>query len=125
MERYRTESGQGDGQGDVEKEDRQTYRQLYMVGKAIGKKKIDNNFVEQLDKLNTYLSISTRFPEETSSATTCSVSSHVCVCSIEGAASLLRSSPGRLASPCAHSSSVSIALSASSCVGIEANGATV
>ena len=74
MERYRTESGQGDGQGDVENEDRQTYRQLYKVGKAIGKKKIDNNFVEQLDKLNTYLSISTRFSEEATSAT-----SFVCV----------------------------------------------
>ena len=79
MERYRTESGQGDGQGDVEKEDRQTYRQLDMVGKASGKKKIDNNFVEQLDKLNTYLSISTRFSEEATSAMSCSVSSSVCV----------------------------------------------
>ena len=39
-EKYWTESGRGDGQGDVGKEDQQSYRRAYMMGKARGKKKI-------------------------------------------------------------------------------------
>ena len=37
FEKYWTESGRGDGQGDVEKKDHQLYRRLYMMGKARGK----------------------------------------------------------------------------------------
>ena len=37
FEKYRTESGRGDGQGDVEKKDHQSYRRPYMMGKARGK----------------------------------------------------------------------------------------
>ena len=40
FEKYWTESGRGDGQGDVEKKDRQSYRRpykAYMTGKARGK----------------------------------------------------------------------------------------
>ena len=33
FEKYWTESGRGDGQGDVEKKDHQLYRRLYMMGK--------------------------------------------------------------------------------------------
>ena len=39
FEKYWTESRRGDGQGHVEKEDHQSYRWLYMTGKARGKKK--------------------------------------------------------------------------------------
>ena len=35
--KYWTESGRGDGQGDVEKKDHQSYRRPYMMGKARGK----------------------------------------------------------------------------------------
>ena len=35
--KYGTESGRGDGQGDVEKKDHQSYRRPYMMGKARGK----------------------------------------------------------------------------------------
>ena len=34
LEKYWTESGRGDGQGDVEKEDHQSYRRPYMIGTA-------------------------------------------------------------------------------------------
>ena len=37
FETYWTESGRGDGQGDVEKKDHQLYRRPYMMGKARGK----------------------------------------------------------------------------------------
>ena len=37
FEKYWTESGRGDGQGDVEKKDHQSYRRPYMMGKARGK----------------------------------------------------------------------------------------
>ena len=37
FENYWTESGRGDGQGDVEKKDHQSYRRPYMMGKARGK----------------------------------------------------------------------------------------
>ena len=37
FEKYWTESGRGDGQGDVEKKDHQLYRRTYMIGKARGK----------------------------------------------------------------------------------------
>ena len=37
FEKYWTESGRGDGQGDVEKKDHQLYRRPYMMGKARGK----------------------------------------------------------------------------------------
>ena len=37
LENYCVESGRGDGQGDVEKEDQQSYRRHYMMGKARGK----------------------------------------------------------------------------------------
>ena len=37
FEKYWTESGWGDGQGDVEKKDYQSYRRPYMMGKARGK----------------------------------------------------------------------------------------
>ena len=35
--KYWTESGRGDGQGDVEKKDHQSYRRPYIMGKARGK----------------------------------------------------------------------------------------
>ena len=38
FEKFWTESGRGDGQGDVEKKDHQSYRRPYMMGKARGKK---------------------------------------------------------------------------------------
>ena len=37
FEKCWTESGRGDGQGDVEKKDHQLYRRPYMMGKARGK----------------------------------------------------------------------------------------
>ena len=37
LKKYWTESGRGDGQGDVEKKDHQSYRRPYMMGKARGK----------------------------------------------------------------------------------------
>ena len=37
LEKYWTESGRGDGQGDVEKKDHQSYRRPYMMGNARGK----------------------------------------------------------------------------------------
>ena len=37
LEKCWAESGRGDGQGDVEKEDLQSYRRPYMMGKARGK----------------------------------------------------------------------------------------
>ena len=37
FEKYWTESGRGDGQGDVEKKDNQLYRRPYIMGKARGK----------------------------------------------------------------------------------------
>ena len=37
LEKFWTESGRGDGQGDVEKEDNQSYQRLYVMGKARGK----------------------------------------------------------------------------------------
>ena len=37
FEKYWTESGRGDGQGDVEKKDHQLYRRPYMMGKTRGK----------------------------------------------------------------------------------------
>ena len=37
FEMYLAESGRGDGQGDVEKEDQQSYRRPYMMGKIRGK----------------------------------------------------------------------------------------
>ena len=37
IEKYWAESGRGDGQGYVEKEDQQLYRRHYMLGKARGK----------------------------------------------------------------------------------------
>ena len=39
FEKYWTESGRGDGQGDMEKKDHQSYRRPYMMGKARGKDK--------------------------------------------------------------------------------------
>ena len=41
FEKYWTESGRGDGQGDVEKKDHQVYRRPYMMGKARGKEEED------------------------------------------------------------------------------------
>ena len=40
FERYWTESGREDGQGDVEKKDHQLYRRPYMMGKAKGKEEL-------------------------------------------------------------------------------------
>ena len=37
FEKYWTESGRRDGQGNVEKKDHQLYRRPYMMGKARGK----------------------------------------------------------------------------------------
>ena len=37
FEKYWTESGRGDGKGDVEKKDHRSYRRPYMMGKARGK----------------------------------------------------------------------------------------
>ena len=45
FEKYWTESGLGDGQGDVEKKDHQSYRRPYMMGKARGKVSIYRHFV--------------------------------------------------------------------------------
>ena len=42
-EKYWTESGRGDGQGDVEKKDHQSYRRPYMMGKARGKGRKEEN----------------------------------------------------------------------------------
>ena len=39
FEKYWTENGRGDGQGDVEKKDHQSYRRPYMIGKARGKER--------------------------------------------------------------------------------------
>ena len=39
IEKYWTESGRGDGQGNVEKEDHQSFRRPYMMGKDGGKEK--------------------------------------------------------------------------------------
>ena len=36
IEMYWSESGRGDGQGDVEKNDQHSYRRPYMIGKAWG-----------------------------------------------------------------------------------------
>ena len=44
FEKYWTESGRGDGQGDVEKKDHQLYRRPYMMGKAEEKKKKKKTF---------------------------------------------------------------------------------
>ena len=46
LEKYWTESGRGDGQGDVEKEDQQSYRRPYMMGKARGK---EEDYIEHTD----------------------------------------------------------------------------
>ena len=35
FEKYWTDSGRGDGQGDVEKNDHQLYRRPYMMGKEV------------------------------------------------------------------------------------------
>ena len=43
FEKYRTESERGEGQGDVEKKDRQSYWRPYMMGKARGKGKEGRN----------------------------------------------------------------------------------
>ena len=43
FEKYWTESGRGDGQGDVEKKDHQSYRRPYMMGKARGKEEVEDN----------------------------------------------------------------------------------
>ena len=42
FEKYWTESVLGDGQGDVEKKDHQSYRRPYMMGKARGKEEEDS-----------------------------------------------------------------------------------
>ena len=39
LEKYWTESGRGDGQGDVEKEDLPSYRRHYTMGKASGNRR--------------------------------------------------------------------------------------
>ena len=44
FEKYWTESGRGDGQGDVEKKDHQLYRRPYMMGKARGKEERNNDW---------------------------------------------------------------------------------
>ena len=43
FEKYWTDSGRGDGQGDVEKKDHQLYRRPYTMGKARGKEEEDFN----------------------------------------------------------------------------------
>ena len=40
LEKHWTERGRGDGHGRVEKEDQQSYRRLYMMGKAGGKEDV-------------------------------------------------------------------------------------
>ena len=40
FEKYWTESGRGDGQGDVEKKDHQLYRRPYMMGQSQRKRRI-------------------------------------------------------------------------------------
>ena len=47
FEKYWTENGRGDGQGDVEKKDHQSYRRLYMMGKARGKVMLRSNHLVQ------------------------------------------------------------------------------
>ena len=39
--KYMTENGRGDRQGDVDKEDKQSYQEPYMMGKARGKEDIN------------------------------------------------------------------------------------
>ena len=45
FEKYWTESGRGDGQGDVEKKDHQLYRRPYMMGKARAKEEEDKSML--------------------------------------------------------------------------------
>ena len=45
FEKYWTESGRRDGQGDVEKKDHQLYRRPYMMGKARGKEEEEEAYI--------------------------------------------------------------------------------
>ena len=45
FEKYWTDSGRGDGQGNVEKKDHQLYRRPYMMGKPKEKKKKKSNLL--------------------------------------------------------------------------------
>ena len=45
FDKYWTESGRGDGQGDVEKKDHQSYRRPYMMGKARGKEEEEEELI--------------------------------------------------------------------------------
>ena len=47
FEKYWTESGRGDGQGDVEKKDHQLYGRPYMMGKARGKEE-EEDYIKQI-----------------------------------------------------------------------------
>ena len=47
FEKYWTESGRGDGQGDVEKKDNQLYRRPYMMGKARGKVSVYDIYIAE------------------------------------------------------------------------------
>ena len=51
FEKYWTESGRGNGQGDVEKKDNQLYRRPYMMGKDRGKEEEEEDEEEDERRL--------------------------------------------------------------------------
>ena len=51
FEKYWTESGRGDGHGDVEKKDHQSYRRPYMMGEARGKEEEQNCMMHSIPLL--------------------------------------------------------------------------
>ena len=59
FEKYWTASGRGDGQGDVEKKDHQSYdyRRPYMMGEARGKEEEDLHWSTMHTKMYTIIKI--------------------------------------------------------------------
>ena len=55
FEKYWTESGRGDGQGDVEKKDHQLYRRPYMMGKARGKEDVFSYYNSKLNAFASFI----------------------------------------------------------------------
>ena len=51
FEKYWTESGRGDGHGDVEKKEHQSYRRPYMMGEARGKEEEQNCMMHSIPLL--------------------------------------------------------------------------
>ena len=62
FEKYWTESGRGDRQGDVEKKDHQLYRRPYMMGKARGKEEDTYGRNEILSTKNNEFNSAAIFP---------------------------------------------------------------